>query len=78
MAIKVKKSKALGNLRAFRGGMNQTSFWSRFGVTQSGGSRYEGERNVPEPVALLIVLSEQGVVNDEQLAEAQRIVKASA
>lgn len=78
MATKAKKSKALGDLRTYRGSMNQTTFWSRFGVTQSGGSRYEGERNVPTPVALLLVLHEQGAVNDEQLAEAKRVVEASA
>lgn len=33
--------------------MNQKDFWSSLGVTQSGGSRYENERNVPLPVRML-------------------------
>ena len=28
-------------------GMNQQQFWSKLGVTQSGGSRYESGRNMP-------------------------------
>lgn len=31
-------------------GMNQTVFWRHVGVTQSGGSRYESGRMVPEQV----------------------------
>ena len=34
--------------------MNQTEFWSRIGVTQSGGSRYESGRNIPRPVQILL------------------------
>lgn len=37
--------------------LNQTEFWSRVGVTQSGGSRYESGRKVPKPVQLLLQLS---------------------
>lgn len=37
-------------------GMNQEQFWSRLGVTQSGGSRYEGGRNMPRPVRQLLRL----------------------
>jgi len=36
---------------------NQALFWSRVGVTQSGGSRYESGRNMPRPVQLLLHLS---------------------
>jgi predicted transcriptional regulator len=42
-------------LREFTG-MNQTDFWQRVGVTQSGGSRYEGGRVMPKPVAALLRL----------------------
>lgn len=35
-------------------GLNQQTFWSRLGVTQSGGSRYESGRNIPKPVQKLI------------------------
>lgn len=38
-------------------GMNQTDFWSRVGVTQSAGSRYETGRDVPKPIAMLIDLA---------------------
>jgi DNA-binding transcriptional regulator YiaG len=37
-------------------GMNQSQFWSRLGVTQSGGSRYESGRNMPKPVQALLRL----------------------
>jgi len=37
--------------------MNQTQFWGKLGVTQSGGSRYESERNVPRPVQILLNLA---------------------
>ena len=37
-------------------GINQTKFWSRVGVTQSGGSRYESGRKIPKPVMALVVL----------------------
>ena len=35
-------------------GMNQTDFWSPFGVTQSCGSRYESSRSIPRPVQILL------------------------
>jgi len=38
-------------------GMNQSEFWSRISVTQSGGSRYESGRNLPKPVRLLLHLA---------------------
>lgn len=38
-------------------GLNQSSFWSRVGVTQSGGSRYESGRNIPRPVQLLLQMA---------------------
>ena len=37
--------------------LNQTGFWSRVGVTQSGGSRYESGRNIPKPVQLLLTVT---------------------
>lgn len=37
--------------------MNQSEFWSRVGVTQSGGSRYESGRNIPLPVQILLHLT---------------------
>lgn len=37
--------------------MNQQDFWSRIGVTQSGGSRYESGRNVPTTTQTVIDLA---------------------
>ena len=37
-------------------GLNQQQFWSKIGVTQSGGSRYESGRNMPSPVRELLRL----------------------
>ena len=48
-------------------GLNQQQFWSKIGVTQSGGSRYESGRNMPKPVRELLRL-----VHIEQL-DIQRI-----
>ena len=38
-------------------GINQSDFWSRVSVTQSGGSRYESGRKIPRPVQLLLHFS---------------------
>lgn len=37
-------------------GLNQHQFWSRIGVTQSGGSRYESGRLMPRAVSQLLRL----------------------
>lgn len=37
-------------------GLNQSEFWSKIGVTQSGGSRYESGRSIPRPVLALLRL----------------------
>jgi transcriptional regulator with XRE-family HTH domain len=37
-------------------GINQQQFWSAVGVTQSGGSRYESGRRMPNPVRELLRL----------------------
>ena len=38
-------------------GMNQSQFWQPLGVTQSGGSRYESDRNLPKPVESLVTIA---------------------
>lgn len=38
-------------------GLNQQQYWSRIGVTQSGGSRYEAGRVEPKPVRMLRALA---------------------
>lgn len=37
-------------------GQNQQKFWTTLGVTQSGGSRYESGRDMPEPTKMLMDL----------------------
>ncbi len=49
-------------------GMNQGEFWSRVGVTQSGGSRYESGRAIPKPVRILLVLAYGGADADKAFA----------
>lgn len=34
--------------------LNQTEFWRRVGVSQSGGSRYESGRAIPRSVQMLL------------------------
>lgn len=38
-------------------GLNQVDFWGRVEVTQSGGSRYESGRWMPDQVAMLVHLA---------------------
>ncbi|MFA9441668.1 helix-turn-helix domain-containing protein [Uliginosibacterium sp. sgz301328] len=52
-------------------GLNQIAFWSRFGITQSGGSRYESGRAIPLPIAILMTLMEQGAISEDELARAR-------
>ena len=43
--------------------LNQSEFWSKVGVTQSGGSRYETGRRIPRPVReLLRLVHVEGIV----------------
>lgn len=46
---------------------NQCRFWSRFGVTQSRGSRFELGSEIPPPVAILLKLYLNGVITDNDL-----------
>lgn len=57
-----------------REGLNQNRFWSRFGVTQSGGSRYESGRQIPLPTSMLLWLRETGAVDDALLEAAKKAV----
>ena len=51
-------------------GINQAEFWKKYGVTQSGGSRYESGRNIPKPLSILLWLHRSGKITDKDLAEA--------
>ena len=70
-----KAIKQLSNVRAFRQSVapNQSVFWNQYGVTQSGGSRYEGGRNIPTATRILMALHTMGVVSDEDLARATAV-----
>lgn len=50
-------------------GMNQTEFWKKFGVTQSGGSRYESGRSMPMPLRILMQAWLDKFVDDAGLAK---------
>ena len=52
-------------------GLSQGDFWSRYGVKQSGGSRYESGRSIPAPLKLLVRLHLSGVVSDDDLKAAK-------
>lgn len=56
--IQLKPFARIANPRDLRKklGINQIEFWSRIGVTQSGGSRYESGRSMPKPVRELLRL----------------------
>jgi transcriptional regulator with XRE-family HTH domain len=55
-------------------GINQSEFWSRFGVTQSGGSRYENGRNIPGPTQILLALYAAGKITQDDLSAAQQAI----
>ena len=64
-----RRKSPLLDLAAYRKsrGESQTEFWSRFGVTQSGGSRYESGRELPAPVAILVLAFAEGLLDEAKL-----------
>jgi len=56
-------------LREFRKSRRESQyrFWSKFGVTQSRGSRFELGLEIPPPVAILLKLYFGGVITDSDL-----------
>lgn len=36
--------------------LNQSEFWTPLGISQSGASRYESGRDIPEPVQMLYLI----------------------
>ncbi len=60
------------DLREYRKSLRETQFcfWSRFGVTQSRGSRFEMGAEIPSPVAILLKLFMEGVITDQDLSGA--------
>lgn len=59
-------------------GVNQSTFWSRYGITQSGGSRYESGRAIPKPAKMLVWLHLSGKISDEDLKAALKAVSPKA
>jgi hypothetical protein len=61
----------VADLRQFRISKreSQEKFWSRFGVTQSSGSRFETGLAIPAPVAILLKLYVNGRLTDGDLQE---------
>lgn len=55
-----------------KSGLNQFDFWQRFGVTQSGGSRYESGRGLPNPAKILMALYFAGKITDEDLTAGRK------
>ena len=51
---------------------SQFSFWSRFGVTQSRGSRFEMGSRIPTPIKILLKLYFDGIISDNDLWRAKR------
>ena len=55
-------------------GLNQQQFWSKIGVTQSGGSRYESGRNMPLPVQELLRLVHIEQVNIQRIKNEDMLI----
>ncbi len=58
------------DLKEYRKSLRETQFffWSRFGVTQSRGSRFEMGAEIPSPVAILLKLYMEGIITDKDLS----------
>ncbi len=50
-------------------GLNQSEFWKKFGVAQSGGSRYESGRSMPTPLKILLQAWIDKLIDDAALAK---------
>ena len=69
-----RKQKSILEIRK-AAGLNQQDFWSRYGVTQSGGSRYESGRNMPMPLRILLQLHQLGKIADKDIETALKVVR---
>lgn len=70
-------NEVLSDLRQYRKSIDETQveFWNRFGLTQPGGSRYEGEQQIPAPTAILLALYAKGKIAEEDIVLALEEVK---
>lgn len=55
--------------------LNQTEFWRRVGVSQSGGSRYESGRAIPRSVQMLLHIAYGTKAQSQQQTAALRGVE---
>lgn len=81
-ASKSKKKPAMNmaNIKAIRiyRGEDQQTFWSRYGITQSGGSRYENGRNIPMPSRILVMMHLQDIITTQDIERVMRQIKKTA
>lgn len=68
---------AIDDMRLIREemGLNQSDFWRLFGITQSGGSRFEQGRSVGSPAQMLWYLFQNKIITKEHLIEAANAVE---
>ena len=52
--------------------VNQSEFWSRVGIGQSAGSRYESGRSIPRPVQMLLRIAYGTAAQSAKQVEALR------
>ena len=73
----MKKLNMLAQVTAARrlSGLDQSAFWSRFGITQSGGSRLETGRKLPKPVKILMWLYDNGKISNQDLEDARKALE---
>lgn len=55
-----------------KAGVTQSDYWSRFGVSQPCGSRYERGSEIPLPLKILMLLHAEGRIQDLDLQDALR------
>jgi hypothetical protein len=62
-------------IQVYRKGMkeSQKCFWSRFGVTQSRGSRFELGASIPKPVMILLRLYFEKVISDDDISNVSQL-----
>lgn len=74
-AQKKKVTAAISDLKGHRKtvGQNQQTFWPGYGVTQSGGSRYEAGRGMDKPLKALMALHISGKITDDDLRSAMAL-----
>lgn len=60
--------------------MSQSEFWGQFGMTQSGGSRYESGRVIPKPIRTLIFMKHVAriEIDASTQAGANRLIRLGA